>query len=692
MDSFLEEKEKLRSTTTQMDKVLDIEKNNLKTLPSKYGYDPRLLQSLMGMSHRKITNLEKGLLKPYFARIDFTEKLGSKEKIYIGKTGSLDSNDKIMITDWRAPISTIYYDCNLGNISYIAPQGKIEGELSLKRQIVIENRELLEVYDVDSVSDDELLKPFLGASADNRLKNIVASIQSEQNDIIRQDINKNLIIEGVAGSGKTTVALHKIAYLVYNYNDTIKPDQFMVIGPNKFFINYISTVLPDLDVSNVVQLTYEELCKEYINEKINILDPTEKLIMYINKEDIPYNLKIKNSFMYKEAIDKFILDFEKVIIPNNDFIINDIVIISRKEILDIYNSYLGIDNIKDRIDMVINVLIKRFKSDEILSKKIKEKNIDNDIKWGIIKLQKNGFSKELKQYFKLVNIKILELYKMFVNNVESYIKVEDNLKFETIKNINNRNLDFEDIPALMYLKILLNGIGDYKNYRHVVIDESQDFGSFNFFVLKTLMKKSTFSIFGDITQGIYEYRSIDNFEEVKTNVFENNVEIKKLKKSYRTSIEIMIEANKISKHLNLNIANPVIRHSEDVKYSKVEKNNEIDYIFNQINESMNKGYKSIAVICKTVKETKEIYNKLKEKINNIEIVLEDNEKYNGGICIITSYLAKGLEFDSVIIHNADEFNYNSDNKLDMKLLYVAMTRALHNLEILYNTNLVNVLK
>lgn len=466
----------------------------------------------------------------------------------------------------------------------------------------------------------------------------------------------------------------------------------MVIGPNKFFINYISTVLPDLDVSNVIQLTYEELCKEYINEKVNILDPTEKLIKYINKEVIPYNLKIKNSLMYKEAIDKFVIDFEKVIIPNNDFIINDIVIISRKEILDIYNSYLGIDNIKDRINMVINVLIKRFKSDEILSKKIKEKNINNDIKWEIIKLQKNGFSKELKQYFKLVNIKILELYKMFVNNIENYIKIEDNLKFETIKNINNRNLDFEDIPSLMYLKILLNGTKDYIKFRHVVIDESQDFGSFNFYVLKTLMRKSTFSIFGDITQGIYEYRSIDNFEEVRKNVFENNVEIKKLKKSYRTSIEIMIEANKISKHLNLNVANPVIRHSENVKYSKIEKNNEIEYIYNQINESISKGYKSIAVICKTEKETKEIYNKLKEKINNIEIVLRDNEKYNSGICIITNYLAKGLEFDSVIIYNVDEVNYNSNNKLDMKLLYVAMTRALHKLEILYNTNLVNVLK
>ena len=230
-----------------------------------------MIESLINMYDDKMRLIYKNMDKPYFARIDFKrDNEKNLEKIYIGKVGVTDEENNIVTVDWRAPISSIYYDSNIGRTKYIAPEGICEGELLLKRQFNIENQKLISYQDVDTVANDELLKPYLSSSADNRLKNIVSTIQKEQNEIIREPLNKNIIVQGVAGSGKTTVALHRIAYLVYNYRDTVKPNQYLVIGPNKFFVSYISNVLPDLDVDNVNQLTYDELCKEYINEDFSL--------------------------------------------------------------------------------------------------------------------------------------------------------------------------------------------------------------------------------------------------------------------------------------------------------------------------------------------------------------------------------------------------------------------------------------
>ena len=305
MEELEYEKQKLKKVEDELKVVKEGEEKILKELPKKYGNNPVLLSNLMSSTATKIANIQRIKEKPYFARIDFKENGKSiKDKLYIGKIGIIDLDGKIIVTDWRAPVSTLYYDSNLGNVEYNAPDGKIRGNMSLKRQIIIEKEDVKSIYDVDSVSDDELLKPYLGASADSRLKNIVASIQGEQNNIIRKSIEKNLIVQGVAGSGKTTVALHRIAYLMYNNSDKYKANQFMVIGPNKFFINYISNVLPDLDASNAVQLTFEELATEYTKEKLSFEDSTKKIADITDgKLNIIYS-KFKSSIEYKKLLDK----------------------------------------------------------------------------------------------------------------------------------------------------------------------------------------------------------------------------------------------------------------------------------------------------------------------------------------------------------------------------------------------------
>ena len=632
--------------------------------------------------------------KPYFARIDFKEdKKSTKEKLYIGKIGVTDLDGKVVVTDWRAPVSTLYYDSNLGQVEYDAPYGKIHGELSLKRQIIIQNRKIESIFDVDSVSDDELLKPYLGASADSRLKNIVASIQGEQNEIIRKNIEKNLIVQGVAGSGKTTVALHRIAYLMYNNSEKYKANQFMVIGPNKFFINYISNVLPDLDASNAVQLTFEELASNFIGEKISYEDSTKKLNDIIDGRDTISNVKYKTTLEYKDLLDNYLKQIEYDIIPENGLVINDICVLSKDEILDVYKQTHG-ESIKQRLDIVSKRLANNIKNDDNIYSRVKSQmdalefsQTDVEERRKIIKkeldmlkdLNNTGFEKQLKKLLDISNLKVIPMYLNFVESVDNIPQL---IRDTTIKSLKSRVIENEDIAPIMYIKLKYFGNEDYKNIKCVVVDEAQDFGVFSYYILRNVLNQANFSIFGDLAQGIYSYRAIDKWEDIQNKIFEDS-EYLNLRKSYRTSIEIMGEANKISSAINLGEAKPVIREAGPVIKTKIDEKNKNEYIKNKVQEYLNNGYKSIAVVYKNQTEMAKISKLLKENNIENEIIYKDQEKYNGGVCILTSYLSKGLEFDVVIVADSDESNYDSDNVLDMKLLYVAMTRALHKLELIY---------
>lgn len=710
MDDLEYEKKKLEKVEEELEEIQSGEEQILRTLPKKYGNNPVLLSNLMSSTATKITNIARMKEKPYFARIDFKEdKKPNKEKLYIGKVGVIDLDGKVVITDWRAPVSTLYYDTNLGKVEYNAPEGKIKGELSLKRQIIIQNKNVEEIFDVDSVSDDELLKPYLGASADNRLKNIVASIQSEQNNIIRKSIEKNLIVQGVAGSGKTTVALHRIAYLMYNNANRYKANQFMVIGPNRFFINYISNVLPDLDASNAVQVTYEELASDFTCEKLIFEDSTKKLSDIIDKKAPKDYLKFKSSLKYKELLEKYLNNYEKTVISDTGVIINNIQVLSKDEVMETFNEVIG-ECLEQRLDMTARVLSNRIKNDDTIYNRVKnrmlelEKNEENiDKKRKIAKQELNmlkdltntGFEKQIKKYVSISNLKSINIYKDFVENVDKLYLENDvdinSLKENTLKSLKSRIIENEDIAAIMFIRLYLFGNGEYKNIKCVVIDEAQDFGIFSYFVLKKLLSNATFSIFGDMAQGIYSYRAIGDWNEIKENVI-FDAEFLNLKKSYRTSIEIMNEANKVSEAIGLGRANPVIRSSGPIIKTNIEKDKEALYIVNRVKEYQSQGFKSIAIVYKDQTNMMDLNRLLKKEKIESEIIYKDQEKYNGGVCILTSYLSKGLEFDVVIIADADDSIYLSNNILDMKLLYVAMTRALHKLELIYNNNICKYLK
>ena len=242
----------------------------------------------------------------------------------------------------------------------------------------------------------------------------------------------------------------------------------------------------------------------------------------------------------------------------------------------------------------------------------------------------------------------------------------------------------------MYIKYKICGSMQYSNINQIVIDEAQDYGDFNFYILKCIFNNSYFSIYGDLAQSIYSYKSIDSWNSVQNIIFENNADILTLEKSYRTTVEIMEEANNITNMLNLNTATPVIRHGKQVNY--IKSNDKINIIISEINKALKNNYKSIAIISKTINESNSIYQELFDRKINVTNIDNSNTQYLGGICTIPSHLSKGLEFDVVIISDANESIFSSSNQTDMKLLYVSMTRPLHELTIIYSDNLNKALK
>ena len=441
-EDFSEEAEKLQEIIAKFNEVMEYYNLRLDAIPKIYKDNPLMIANFIELYSRKISLMKRTIKKPYFARIDFARD-GEKnvEKLYIGKVGVMDEDNNNITIDWRAPISSMYYDSNLGRTSYEAPEGTCTGEMLGKRQYELEDGKLQSFQDVDTVSNDDLLKPYLESSVDNRLRNIVSTIQVEQNAIIREPIAKNVIVQGVAGSGKTTVELHRIAYLVYNNREKINPEQYLVIGPNKFFVNYISSVLPDLDVDNVNQLTYLELCQKSINEKIQLINEEEKLIKSItDMESLEYE-RFKVSMRFKEALDKYVEQIDKSIVPDEELVIKGYRILPQEIIQKIYNSignniiYNSIEKKIERVKLLLDKYIEKnnVKLERIIKRQYREKIeelSEEEKREEILKLEyvekelKTNFRSSIKKYFSFKTKEILNLYYNFLCNITKYVEIE----------------------------------------------------------------------------------------------------------------------------------------------------------------------------------------------------------------------------------------------------------------------------
>ncbi|MDT8718974.1 AAA family ATPase [Clostridium sp. 19966] len=748
---YEEEKERLDYTVDYIDKTLKatetfrrVYKGNVQQ--AMEGFDPEdasmgfvsmlVSEKLIHAAEKNYYNYQKAKAKPYFARIDFKRKDEDKiNQLYIGKTSVMKAEDnEPLIVDWRAPVATLYYEGRLGDTSYEAEEGLQEGELLLKRQFTINEGELEKIFDIDITTNDELLQEALEAGAESRLKDIASTIQAEQNRIIRAPMYKPLIVQGVAGSGKTTIALHRIAYFIYNYEKTFDPENFLIIAPNSLFINYISEVLPELGVERVQQSTFMDFMNLLLGKKLKLKED-DKLMEIIHNRDnedtdfMKWAAGFKGSMEFKDIIQSYIEDIEKNYIPEVDFKVGGKLLMKAGEIKRRFSEDLTVHPFQKRIEEIKKSFKGKLKlvQDNMFKalqdyyyesmEEVRRTVFDTEEKSRLIteiakerdeSLAKltNDFNNAIKNYTSKCPQKTVEDYyiELITNpsKMQKYSKkklAKDKLQYlaDTAKELFKEDkYELEDYAGLVYLKAKIFGFDKKIKINSAVVDEAQDFSLFQIFTLKTVLNTGMITLLGDLSQGIHAYRGIDNWQEVLNKVFaEDECSYMTLEQSYRTTVEVMELANNIISKLGkegIILAKPVIRHGEkpDIEEFK-DKNELIETLEENLLAMKNAGYKSNAIICKTQKECEKVKRALDKRGNvKCKILSEKQRQYEAGIIIVPSHAAKGLEFDTVFIVNMDE-SYIQD-ELDIKLLYVAMTRTMHRLFVYHMENTIPILK
>ena len=613
--------------------------------------DPNEMRSMMAESDLQVSIMQsKGNYlqrlfriqnKPYFGSIRFKEE-GSEEEdnIYIGITHVEDKLD-YYVHDWRSPICSMFYDYETGPASYKAPSGIIKGNIIKKRQYIIEDAELKHIFDNDLNISDSLLQEVLAEESSDKMKNIVNTIQEEQNKVIRNTEDKNLIVEGIAGSGKTSVALHRIAFLLYRIPN-LTSSNVVVFTPNKVFSEYISNVLPELGEDNTYDMTFYDLLCQNINEYKDIENFTDFISRYYKGNVDNYDI-----IKYKQS-DEIIKDI-------NNYINNLLSTIKFNNKLE-YDNFIEIDT--EELNNMLNYKYNRFPLFERIkeiSKRIASNNYEGSTK------NASSIEKKLKE---LLNIK-LDLKDIFNNFYQSeYSKYKDK--------VNDKYLYYEDACIFLYIKSLLVGFNTNHVIKEIVIDEAQDYNKLQYLIIKKTFKTSNYTILGDTNQTINPYYKYDSLEEL-TSIFESSKYIT-LTKTYRSTGKIIDYTNKI---LGLNHVTAIRndKASDIIFRNNITKNDFLADINNLKTIS-----KSIAIITKNDKEAEKVYNMLKD---DLDIMLIDGFGHiKRDLVVVPSYVAKGLEFDSVIIYTDEDNKYQEKDK---HLFYVACTRAQHNL-IIYNNS------
>ncbi|EJQ51758.1 MULTISPECIES: HelD family protein [Bacillus] len=684
---FEEELQKMKDTLRTMDDQLE----QLEKIPVYYGDDFKE-QILESMRESNRQNLRIGVQEPYFGRLDFQED-GKEDvmPIYIGKVGvSHKDTMKPIVIDWRAPVASMFYSFTGGEelAFYQSPDGLVEGDVYLKRNISIRKRELERVVDTyvkgneDVSHADDFLLYRLGENKDNKLKDIVSTIQSEQNDIIRAERNLPLLIQGVAGSGKTTIALHRLAFLIYEYREQLEAERMIVFAPNSLFLDYISSVLPELGVGNISQTTFPDWALRMLDDSVKLKQTEEKLkeAFSINRDEEKVMLgKLKGTLEFKSFIEERMVQFEKELIPTSDFEAWDKAIIPVEDIKKWMQVEYKHYPLKKRRERLVGRM-KRWI--EIELKKYGETNEK--------KLLKKEATKRLNTYMKFwPKMSALSLYSSILKSKEILEILPEELVKETEKNCRKKEVYVEDLPALIYIHHRITGIEIGQKFHHVVIDEAQDFSPFQVYVLKEITLGNSFTILGDLSQAIYDYQGIEDWSAFKE-VFQETGYYE-LTRSYRSTKEIIEFANEIIKNAEIpvGLATPVFRSGEEVKVIHAE--DQFNEIMKTLKHLQNEDVKTIAVIGRTDDECRDIYEKLTNAGLAVNVIEADQSKYEGGISVVPVYLAKGLEFDAVLLIDVDEEHYKN-TKHDAKLLYVGCTRSLHDLWIFHSGEASSLIK
>ncbi len=685
----------------------------------------------------------KGLVKtrknPYFCRIDFQpEGTAKPQELYIGKMPLVNAeDDTFVLVDWRAPVASVYYDGRLGDVSYETPSGTMQGNLSLKRQYSIRNGQLENIMDIDITTTDAFLQAALGENKDNRLKDIVSTIQAEQNAIVRADINHPLIVQGAAGSGKTTIALHRLAYLIYTYEATFDPDQFLILAPNRLFLHYISDVLPELGADEVRQSTFSDLVMDMTGIYVRLAGSDEKLTLLLDESGkvtdeektwLRQAAAFKGSMVFRDIMDRYIGYLEQAFLPREPFQLQEHVIYSVEELERVFYEELAYLPVHRRVPELKKTLRNRLKRalGEITHQVID--SLDRQIQYlrdtqdagdarreatvslmdrrdeTVASLKRDAKTLVDKFLRKFPKQEVLSCYRALLTSPEMMRACSGEAlqeKFlrhfcETAGAMEKRkHIEYEDLTCILYLQHRLFGFEKRISIKYMVVDEAQDFSLFQFHVLKVVFGTQLFTILGDLAQGIHSYRGITDWQEMMAEVFPGgNARFLALEQSYRTTVEIMDLANEIIAKAGISgliPAKPVVRHGKKPGVARFSHAKDaLAAIAPALNNLKDDGYSTIAIIGKTAATCQLIHKHLlKEGTVEAVPITSTDVDFHGGAVIVPAYLAKGLEFDAVLLCVPDgDFR---EEELDLKLLYVAMTRALHRLDILCLTTNMSLL-
>lgn len=651
----------INNTSTSVKEHVDTLQEYKEYLWSNKDIDPHEIRSMREsiLNHfalgESVIDKRKRLSKivgiPYFGRIDFKEE---REKswtipVYIGIHTFYDTNKKInRIYDWRAPISGMFYDNELGKATYSSPLGEISGEILLKRQYRIRNGKMEYMLESSLTVHDDILQKELSSNADDKMKNIVTTIQREQNRIIRNEDARVLIIQGVAGSGKTSIALHRIAYLLYTLKGDISSKDILVVSPNKVFADYISNVLPELGEETVPETSMEYILSDVLGNKYKYQNFFEQVTELLGKPTGEFieRIQYKASFDFISLLDKFILYMENNYFRATDVKLTRHITIPAEFINEQFRRFSRYP-MRQRFETMTDYIL------EMMTIKYN---------FTVTTAERNLLKKEIRKMFAGNND--IQVYKNFF---------EWTGKSKMFRMHKSHTLEYSDLAPLAYLHIALEGKKPHSHVKHILIDEMQDYSPIQYKVIQKLYPCRK-TILGDASQSINPYGS--STADMIQRVFTTG-EVMKLCKSYRSTFEITSFAQKILPNEELE---PVVRHGEQpviLQYRNTEE--EISGITDLIFTFKKSSNKSLEIVCKTEAQAKSLADRLQIYIENVYFLSKQSSAFVKGILITSSHMAKGLEFDEVIIPQVDDRNYCS--AIDKSMFYVAVTRAMHKLTI-----------
>lgn len=655
---------------------------------------------------------EKMLESPYFGRIDFLEDDEVySEKCYIGLSNLTTDDFDFLVYDWRAPISSMFYDYETGKASYECPQGVVSGEINTKRQYKINKGKIEYMFDSNLSIDDEMLQELLSKSSDDKMKGIVTTIQKEQNQVIRNEDYKNLVVQGAAGSGKTSVALHRIAYLLYKHRDKITSQNIIIFSPNNIFNEYISNVLPQLGEENMYQTTFKDYMHEKLGNRFKKETPSEMMeyILGCNKnsayEDRIKNINFKTSVEFVHILKEYVNHLETSKRHFEDIIVRGKLIISAKEIQHLFLKEFAdrpikkrLEKIKSRILFLIEPYEKAWRKEiyqelessgyYIDKQEMKEEStlaVRKHLKDVYDKISRMTYFNPISIYRNLFKYSNKSLNKLsgqydsdFINHIKTY----------TMDNLNVNNLYYEDQVAILYLKIALGEITPSSQIKYVIIDEAQDYTPLQYEIFYQLFKSAKMTILGDINQSINSFMNVGSYNNIY-NISKDDTCIINLTKTYRSTEEITKFSRKL---LPENLSDGYVgRHGDEPSVINFDNEDNMNKkLIEEINNYKEKNYESIGIITKTASQTETLYELLKSNDIDVSAITKDDDSFTNGIVVIPSYLAKGLEFDVVFLYDVSNKNYNSED--ERLILYTCCTRALHVLNLYYVGEVTSLLK